>query len=164
MSVPAGTPQLTALAESLATSDPQGHRQAIADHQAERDIAGEAECAASTLIDTWARLHGPVPWRIAVRIVAIVQHLQDAERDRLLALDDSPAPDDLWVVVADSDGVNREDGPIVWETYCSKATREHAETAARAIGATQRYGKARIARLVFDPDFPAPEPLTDVPF
>jgi hypothetical protein len=67
---PATLEPVTALAEAAATRS-------------------EAECAASRLIDLWGNLHGrPVPWAKAVGIVAILQHLDDAERDRLLALDD----------------------------------------------------------------------------
>lgn len=43
---------------------------------------------ASRLIDAWAEAHGGrCHWRIAVQICAIIQKLDDNERDRLLSLD-----------------------------------------------------------------------------
>lgn len=43
---------------------------------------------ASRLIDLWAQIHGkPIPWAKAVEIVAVVKHMPDEERQRLLSLD-----------------------------------------------------------------------------
>lgn len=39
------------------------------------------------LLDIWAASHGkPVPWGIAVNIVATIEHMPEEERTRLLAL------------------------------------------------------------------------------
>ena len=47
------------------------------------------DAMASKLIDVWIANHGQrIPWKRAVGIIAILKGLPDAERDRLLALDD----------------------------------------------------------------------------
>jgi len=59
-----------------------------------------------------------------------------------------PAEPEVWVVVAANDGAEPKDGPLVFETYVNKATRENALRAAAAL--EKRYGACRVARLVFD--------------
>ena len=59
------------------------------------------------------------------------------------------APDDIHVVVVEQDGGPPETAkPIVFETYCHKATREDAESKIESLNG--RYGAARIGRIVFD--------------
>jgi hypothetical protein len=62
-----------------------------------------------------------------------------------------------YVVVTERDlseaGMNRTGsqggGPLVWETYLGKgSTKEAAEARAESLRGT--FGKARVARLVFD--------------
>lgn len=57
---------------------------------------------------------------------------------------------DPHVVVASFDGVNRDRGPLVWETLLKPphSTRTGANTQASRL--ESRYGACRIARLVFD--------------
>jgi len=46
------------------------------------------DAMASKLIDVWIANHGQrISWKRAVNIIAILKGLPDAERDRLLALD-----------------------------------------------------------------------------
>lgn len=46
------------------------------------------EILASRLIDAWCAAHGqPIPWAKAVEITAIITKMPEAERERLLALD-----------------------------------------------------------------------------
>ncbi len=56
-------------------------------------------------------------------------------------------PSEPHVVVAGFDGVNRDRGPLVWETYLPTHDRARAEAAALQIA--KRYGGARIARVAF---------------
>lgn len=44
---------------------------------------------ASKLIDTWSATHGgkPIPWRIAVGIIAVIGRMPKDEENRLLSLD-----------------------------------------------------------------------------
>lgn len=45
--------------------------------------------AASRLIDVWIANHGQrIDWKRAVNIIAVIQRLPNADRERLLALDD----------------------------------------------------------------------------
>lgn len=57
----------------------------------------ENEGTARRLIQLWVDQHGePMPWHMAVEITAIVTKMDPAERDRLLAMDDTapvPAPE-----------------------------------------------------------------------
>jgi len=60
--------------------------------------------------------------------------------------------DDIYVVVADNDGVHSgyrdPDGPIVMEQYTRVSTKEAMEQ--RIITMGGRYGNCRIAKLVFE--------------
>lgn len=58
------------------------------------------------------------------------------------------SPDDAYVIVANSDGVDR--GPLVWETYIDKGRATRAKANANAARLERSYGACRIARLVFD--------------
>jgi|GEM_PF-4457312 hypothetical protein len=52
-----------------------------------------ATSAASRLIDAWIAHHGkPIPWAKAVEILVVTDNLSDSERQRLLALDETPPP------------------------------------------------------------------------
>jgi hypothetical protein len=59
-------------------------------------------------------------------------------------------PSEPHVVVAGHDGVNKDRGPLVWETYVEpgKHTRDVANLHAARI--ERRYGACRVARLVFE--------------
>lgn len=59
-------------------------------------------------------------------------------------------PSEPHVVVAGHDGVRKDRGPLVWETYVGpgKAPRDVAQRNAASI--ERRYGACRIARLVFE--------------
>lgn len=57
--------------------------------QAENNELRQRDVAA--LMDKWVAIYGPMPWSKAVNITAIVTGLDDAERERLLALDDAAA-------------------------------------------------------------------------
>lgn len=59
-------------------------------------------------------------------------------------------PGEPHVVVAGHDGVHKDRGPLVWETYVGpgKAPRDVAQRHAGSI--ERRYGACRIARLVFE--------------
>jgi hypothetical protein len=57
-------------------------------------------------------------------------------------------PSEPHIVVAGHDGVSRDRGPLVWETYLPGHDRARAERA--AAGIAPRYGGARIARVVFE--------------
>lgn len=56
-------------------------------------LARSREGMASKLISLWAKEHGgsEVPWETAVDITAILTGMPDAERDRLISLQDRPA-------------------------------------------------------------------------
>lgn len=68
--------------------DPEIYRQRIADFKMGFKAAKDA--LASQLIDVWCADKGgrQIPWAKAVQIVAIVTKQPDAERDRLLHMDD----------------------------------------------------------------------------
>jgi hypothetical protein len=45
------------------------------------------EILASKAIDAWVAAHGkPIPWAKAVEIMAVITHMPDTERQRLLSL------------------------------------------------------------------------------
>jgi hypothetical protein len=52
---------------------------------------GLSDAPGSKLIDAWVALTGkPISWTKAVQIIAITCKIPDEERDRLLALEDTP--------------------------------------------------------------------------
>ena len=56
---------------------------------------------------------------------------------------------DKYIVCVEHDGVGKEDGPISWETYLDKADIKTAAVKALQLSNGKRYGRVRIARLVF---------------
>lgn len=64
-------------------------------------VTNLADHTLDRLIDAWIASTGkPIPWNKAVEIAAIVKRLPDAERDRLLALNDS-TPSPAWLLRAE---------------------------------------------------------------
>lgn len=60
---------------------------------ADPDEPTPAETLAGYMLHSWAQQHGkPVPWTKAVEITAIMTKMSDAERDKLLAMDDPDGP------------------------------------------------------------------------
>lgn len=57
---------------------------------------------------------------------------------------------DLHVVVSGFDGINRDLGPVVWETVLEPSNTSRAAANTLAARLEYRYGACRIARLVFD--------------
>lgn len=82
-------------------------------------VTNLADHTLDRLIDAWVASTGkPIPWNKAVELAAIVKRLPDAERDRLLALNDS-TPNPAWLLRAER--VVREYvrlNPKWWDIAC----------------------------------------------
>ena len=61
-------------------------------------------------------------------------------------------PDEPHVVVAGHDGVHKDRGPLVWETYIAPGKHGRAEAQRRAASIERRYGACNVARVVFTDD------------
>lgn len=82
----------------------------------------------------------------------------DEVEAQLAALAPPASADAVYVVVTSNDGAKPDDdeprGPLVWETYTRKATREEAMR--RAAQLERKHGPCNIARLVFDDQLQEP--------
>lgn len=67
-----------------------------------------------------------------------------------LDFDLSGCETDLHIVVAGFDGVNRDRGPLVWETLLKQPQSTRSAANSMASRLESRYGACRIARIVFD--------------
>ena len=63
---------------------------------------------------------------------------------------------DIYVIVADNDGVKDPEGPLIFEQYTR--TADLASIKKRVEYLAGKYGKCRIARLVFIDDELTPKP------